>query len=173
MGGGRRQWLILGWLVLLAAAAVWQALRRDQDGAAPQAEVPVIATPVPPTQPVERGGVMMMAIANQAARLNSTQTDAREDVMILDQLLGQYRRAYTMNPVGLNHEIVRALAGGNARRAAFIDPAHPAVNDRGELVDRWGTPFFFHQLSGTRMEVISAGPDKQLWTADDVKSEPG
>jgi len=39
------------------------------------------------------------------------------------------------------------------------------------LVDAWGTPFFFHQLSGHEMEIHSAGPDKIMWTADDLVTE--
>jgi len=42
------------------------------------------------------------------------------------------------------------------------------INAKGELVDYWGTPFFFHQLSGTQMEIHSAGPDRQMWTGDDI-----
>jgi hypothetical protein len=42
------------------------------------------------------------------------------------------------------------------------------INARGELVDYWGTPFFFHQLSGTEMEIRSAGPDRVMWTVDDL-----
>jgi hypothetical protein len=41
------------------------------------------------------------------------------------------------------------------------------LNDKGELVDRWGTPYFFHQLSRDHMEIRSAGPDKVMWTQDD------
>jgi hypothetical protein len=42
------------------------------------------------------------------------------------------------------------------------------INEKGELVDAWGTPFFFHQLSGSEMEIRSAGPDKVMWTDDDL-----
>jgi hypothetical protein len=42
------------------------------------------------------------------------------------------------------------------------------INGRGELVDYWDTLFLFHQLSGTEMEIRSAGPDKIMWTADDL-----
>lgn len=42
------------------------------------------------------------------------------------------------------------------------------INDSAELVDNWGTPFFFHQLSGTDMEIHSAGPDRRMWTPDDL-----
>jgi len=36
------------------------------------------------------------------------------------------------------------------------------------LVDAWGTPYFFHQLAAMEMEIRSAGPDKVMWTADDL-----
>jgi hypothetical protein len=42
------------------------------------------------------------------------------------------------------------------------------INGNGELVDVWGTPYFFHQLSGTDTEIHSAGPDRIMWTADDL-----
>ena len=51
----------------------------------------------------------------------------------------------------------------------FLNPDDGArVNARGELVDNWDTPYFFHQLSRTEMEIRSAGPDRRMWTADDL-----
>ena len=70
------------------------------------------------------------------------------------------------NPVGTNVEITRALNGDNPRHVHFLDGAR--LNDQGELIDDWGTPYFFHQLSGQQTEIRSAGPDKQMWTSDDL-----
>ena len=42
------------------------------------------------------------------------------------------------------------------------------INPNGELVDSWGTPFFFHQLSSMDLEIRSAGPDRIMWTTDDL-----
>jgi hypothetical protein len=73
------------------------------------------------------------------------------------------------NPVGTNPEITRALNGENPKQARFLNPDYGLrINGQGELVDAWGTPFFFHQLSGTLMEIHSAGPDRTMWTADDL-----
>lgn len=73
------------------------------------------------------------------------------------------------NPVGTNPEITAALNGNNPKGANFIQPdAGMRINAKGELVDPWGTPYFFHQLSGTEMEIHSAGPDRVMWTADDL-----
>lgn len=80
-----------------------------------------------------------------------------------------YGSTFGGNPVGTNPEITAALNGQNPKQIKFIDSeAGLRVNGKGELVDSWGTPFFFHQLSATDMEVRSAGPDKVMWTADDL-----
>ena len=80
-----------------------------------------------------------------------------------------YGSMFGGNPVGTNPEITRALNGDNPKQVKFIsEDLGLRINGRGELVDYWGTPFFFHQLSGTEMEIRSAGPDKIMWTADDL-----
>lgn len=59
--------------------------------------------------------------------------------------------------------------GENPKQLNFISAdAGLRVNGKGELIDAWGTPFFFHQLSGEQMEIHSAGPDKLMWTLDDL-----
>jgi hypothetical protein len=73
------------------------------------------------------------------------------------------------NPVGVNAEITGQLMGNNPKHINFLNrEAGLRVNAGGELVDPWGTPYFFHQLSGTDMEIHSAGPDRIMWTADDL-----
>jgi hypothetical protein len=80
-----------------------------------------------------------------------------------------YGSTFSGNPVGTNPEIAAALNGENPKQIKFIDPeAGLRINGKGELVDSWGTPFFFHQLSAKDMEIRSAGPDKIMWTADDI-----
>ena len=83
--------------------------------------------------------------------------------------LRQYQLRFHENPVGDNAEITHALNGGNSRQVVFLQPDDGMrLNERGELVDSWGTPYFFHQLSRTEMEIRSAGPDRRAWTADDL-----
>jgi hypothetical protein len=80
-----------------------------------------------------------------------------------------YGSTFSGNPVGTNPEIAAALNGENPKQIKFIDPENGLrINGKGELVDSWGTPFFFHQLSATDMEVRSAGPDRIMWTPDDL-----
>ncbi len=81
----------------------------------------------------------------------------------------KYGLTFGGNPVGTNAEITRALNGDNPTHARFLsDGDGHRVNGAGELVDEWGTPYFFHQLSATQMEVHSAGPDRRMWTRDDL-----
>ena len=81
----------------------------------------------------------------------------------------QYASMFGGNPVGTNPEITAALNGKNPKGANFINPDEGMrINANGEMVDPWGTPFFFHQLSGTVMEIHSAGPDRIMWSPDDL-----
>jgi hypothetical protein len=108
-----------------------------------------------------------------ADELNSPQGDIHADLRIINEVFVAYRGSVRAeNPVGENAEITAALTGRNRLGFAFIPADSPAINAKGELCDRWGSPFFFHQLSGQRMEVRSAGPDRKLWTADDQVLTP-
>ena len=94
--------------------------------------------------------------------------DANEALEVIDQLIGHYRYAYQENPVsGENFEIVEQLLGKNPKQIVFLDPESQALKGK-QLIDQWGTPYFFHALSGQQMDIRSAGPDQTLWTVDDV-----
>jgi hypothetical protein len=87
----------------------------------------------------------------------------------MSRMIRQYGEMFGGNPVGDNADFTRQLSGGNPKRINFISTAAGMrINEKGELVDSWGTPYFFHQLSGSDTEVRSAGPDKIMYTADDI-----
>jgi hypothetical protein len=92
-----------------------------------------------------------------------------EDLDGVRRMVRGFRDVMGENPVGTNPEITRALTGGNLKQIKMPLTRGSSVNENGELVDRWGTAYFFHQLSAEEMEVRSAGPDRQMWTADDVQ----
>jgi hypothetical protein len=81
--------------------------------------------------------------------------------------LRNFSQRFGGNPVGTNAEITKALNGGNNAAANYL-PSSRRMNDAGELLDTWGTPYFFHANSATEMEIRSAGPDKILHNADDI-----
>ena len=119
---------------------------------------------------VNADGVRVLPGAQETVEgFNDPSHSPERDLEIIAEALAQYRRVFGRNPPGGgNAEIVAGLLGGNAKKLAVIPPDLPAVNAAGEMTDRWGTPFHFHPVSGTVTEVVSAGPDRLLWTADDV-----
>ena len=111
---------------------------------------------------------------NLAEDLNAPNKTIQNDLRVLNGvfLVWQTNFLRTGNPVGDNAEITAALLGRNNLRLSFISSTNRAINSQGQLCDRWGTPFFFHQISGTQMEIVSAGPDRTRGTPDDVALSP-
>jgi hypothetical protein len=72
-------------------------------------------------------------------------------------------------PLSANEDWADLFRGKNAAREEFLPAQHVALNDQGQLIDRWQTPLFFHALGGGRYEIRSAGPDSKLWTEDDLQ----
>lgn len=104
---------------------------------------------------------------NTSRRINQS-SHPDDNLYVFDELFRHYRYAYGENPVGTdNFEITEQLLGKNPMKIVFIEPKNPAVVGN-ELVDQWGTAYFFHSVSAENMEVRSAGPDRRLWTEDDI-----
>jgi hypothetical protein len=71
-------------------------------------------------------------------------------------------------PLSANEDWAALFRGRNTAHERFLPDSHVALNANGQLIDRWGTPLFFHAVGGGRFEIRSAGPDKTLWTGDDI-----
>jgi hypothetical protein len=143
----------------VAAAAAPVAMAQPGQPAAP----PAMPAPLAPAA----------AAPNPSAPPTPASTpEATEGALLeMDQLILMIRDFRTIegtNPVGTNAEIMKAVMGGNSKEAKLGPPEGQSLNGRGELVDRWGTAYFFHQMSATHMEIHSAGPDKTFGTADDL-----
>lgn len=93
------------------------------------------------------------------------------DLEDIQAMVREFRTALGENPVGSNSEIMRTLQGDNIRQVQLTLPGAHRLDEKGELVDRWGTAYFFHQVSATEMEVRSAGPDRVMWTPDDRQAK--
>ena len=140
--------------------------------------------PVPPAEivsvagnpirsPAEVEAATPQEILHYADLLNSLSQSPRADTLLLVNLMGLYRTVlHTTDPVGDNEEITAILTGKNHLGYAFIRPGSPAINAQGQLCDRWGRPYFFHQISGTQMQVRSGGPDGRVWTKDAIVAGP-
>jgi len=109
-------------------------------------------------------------IREMAAPLNADDGDPQKDLQTLAELMKVYSRIYEGNPIGENMDITKAMTGENEKRLVTLPPDHPAIRN-GQIIDRWGTPYWFHPISGKQMEIRSAGPDKELFTPDDIVPE--
>jgi hypothetical protein len=185
----RRPWPLLLTLVLIAFVTWWIfAPHSDQEVTSeiPSDEPAQVAThskdspPIvltqPPVAPAPAPEVPQSpppAVRGQSAytteqRGETVHAEARQEIERVHGMLRDYRTVFGENPVGTNAEIMAALNGGNAKQARLGPPDGQGLNAKGELVDRWGTPYFFHQIDARHMEIHSAGADKVLGTGDDV-----
>jgi hypothetical protein len=123
--------------------------------------------------PDENGALLIPELAASARELNAADSTIQRDFEILDTLLESFRKfnGGTNPQGGENEEIVAALVGRSGKHLAVLPANHPFIDPRGRLLDRWGTPFHFHPVAYDTLEIRSAGPDRKLWTADDV-SDP-
>ena len=133
---------------------------RDSDPEIPQVRI----------EKAPNGEIVTAAGTEEIAQFyRATDTDPEDDIQILQQVLYTYRQATGANPEGgENGAISDRLFGKNKMGVRFLPDRPEWVNRDGELIDRWGTPYFFHSVSPEDMEIVSAGPDKELWTDDDV-----
>lgn len=97
-----------------------------------------------------------------------------EDLTLLSRVLDNFSvlaKGPGALPLGSNEELSAALRGEGRAKFPFLPRAHGIFDTKGRLCDRWGTPFFFHAESAQRLAIRSAGPDRAMWTADDLHRE--
>lgn len=160
-------------LIVIAAWWFWPRESRDTDAVSPAMDAqkyqPTLsqesASPETP-----RSELVLVPVSAESERLLDPQATARDDLEMLTVLVGEFRRLLGENPVGDNDEITAALAGANPKHLALVSPSvTKRVAPQGQLLDRWGHPYFFHARSGSSMQIISAGPDGMLRTKDDLQ----
>jgi hypothetical protein len=127
------------------------------------------AEPPPPKVPEPSMEMLIGEVILQGYA--APETSAREDIIRMAHALSNFAlliKGENPLPLGSNEEIAAALRGKNRANLRFLADTHPAFNAQGQIVDRWGTPLFFHAESRERLDIRSAGPDKAMWTEDDV-----
>ncbi|HEV3410354.1 MAG TPA: hypothetical protein VG095_08670 [Chthoniobacterales bacterium] len=160
-------------LVALIALGVWaeiwysrQTPEQQQSGApSPQPGSVGEAVSLPRTSPPP---AKVTASPTNTPPLPPPDEEAMLESDKVSLMIRDYRTIAGENPVGTNAEIMEAIMGKNPKGAKLGPPEGMQLNENGELIDRWGTPYFFHQLSRDQMEIRSAGADKVMWTEDDA-----
>lgn len=161
-------------LLCLATLLAWFYISRSDDASQAQAlSDPAAGIVRPPPVPApDPSPITALQVAETAATLNSSETLPADDLSTLDLLFSEFRKHHGGNPVGENEEITAALLGKNPKHLAYLPASGSFLDGAGKLIDRWGTPYVFHSLSASRTEIRSAGPDRELWTGDDVTLTP-
>lgn len=157
-------------LLVLALWRPWEGQAEPPVSPPPQAKEE--KAPVPPVREIPSEPAVTPVVppppANDLSKLTPEDLQrVRDAIDNLELVFRDYAVALGGNPVGNNAEITEALLGDNAKQLKLDVPGGSSLNAGGELCDPWGTPWFFHQLSGTKMEVRSAGPDRKLYSDDD------
>src|SRR6266536_1070540 len=118
------------------------------------------------------GGVLWVAKGWTLKRADPkfTKFNADADSLILG--IQQYKEFTGSYPTGNNSQITKALLGRTDKKVMILSVRHADMNDKGELLDPWGTPVQFY-FSHNEVMIRSAGPNK-AWedsataTADDL-----
>ena len=172
-------WIVILLSIVLIAITIWIYWTLSAVEKATGDKRPVVTTkPKPaPTAPVVTPEkketpplppiVVHSSAPELAAQLVAADLSPQQKLQMVDQIMYVYRQGFGENPVGQNEDIVASMLGENEKRTAFLPKDSPAIQN-GKLVDEWGTPYWFHPINSKQMEIRSAGPDKQLFTEDDL-----
>jgi hypothetical protein len=75
-------------------------------------------------------------------------------------------------PSGTLSEVMSALEGNNPHGLVFFQIQSNSLNQAGEPIDQWKTPFRLAPAVDTEPpQLISAGPDKVFGTKDDISAD--
>ena len=88
-------------------------------------------------------------------------SEVKQLARALDLALLEYRQEFGRFPEGQGGEIISALRGKNERGKTFLVlNENSAVNELGEMLDPWGTPFrITFAADATVPKIHSAGPN--------------
>ena len=117
-------------------------------------------------------GVLYVAKAWTPKRVDPKVLKFNTDAENLILGLQQYREFFGSFPTGNNLTIAKALLGRGEKKVLILASRKSDMNDKGEILDAWGTPLRFY-FSDNEVMIRSAGPNK-VWedsalpSADDL-----
>jgi hypothetical protein len=132
----------------------------------------ITSTNTPPAKSVVPPAVVQSTPGDQMLESYGTaETAPREDLQwvqrVLNNALIVVKRADTRH-YSTNEDLADFLRGANPDRQVMVSSNSPIFGTDGRIVDRWGSPLIVHPIKNDRLELRSAGPDRQPWTDDDV-----
>lgn len=118
------------------------------------------------------GGVLWVAKGWTGKRIDPKYAKFNSDADNLILGIQQFKEFTGNYPTGNNIQIAKALLGQSDKKVLILAVRRAPVNDKGEILDPWGTPLQFY-FSHNEVMIRSAGPNK-AWedssnpTADDL-----
>ena len=118
------------------------------------------------------GGVLWVSNGWTPKRTDPKVAKFNADAENLILGIQQYKEFVGTYPSGNNIAITRALLGHSEKKVLILSVRRSDINDKGEILDPWGTPLQFY-FSHNEVMIRSAGPNK-AWedsavpTADDL-----
>jgi type II secretory pathway pseudopilin PulG len=110
-------------------------------------------------------------VAGKTIRQRADENLTRSLLEVLNTALQVYYDENGAFPqVAVPEHLYDALHGSpNSRKIVEAVSLQLIVN--GRYVDSWGMPVWYQYTAGTAFPILtSAGPDKDYWTADDIRS---
>lgn len=145
---------------------------------APAAEVPPTTADIPPgimvsesasggsNQPTSRfsGDILLQGYASATS---NPQQDLAQLSRALSHFLLTHKNA-SDRPLSANEEWSATLTGKRPGSEVWLSATSPLFDEKYRLIDRWQSPLHFHAIGRNQWEVRSPGPDKTLFTGDDL-----
>ncbi len=157
---------LAGLAVLLGCVLIWLMLR-------PAAERPVAHAVDPLREPLVIPALPPEPLPGERILAALGQGTPQEDLTWMHRLIDNYRLVVKgAFPLGSNAEISAALRGEGRVAVPYLPGTHKVFDSAGRMIDRWGVPFFFHAEAEKKLSIRSAGPDREMWTADDEHRLP-
>ena len=158
-------------LVMLVTRMRWKFSRPTSLATAPALTNPAAQTVALPIAAARMGTNQPLLGETILRDYASTNLPPQNDLTLMSRLLENsllLLKSAANRPLSANEDWAGLLRGENSAHERFLPDQHLALNAQGQLVDRWKSPLFFHAAGGGRYEIRSAGPDRRLWTDDDI-----
>lgn len=114
------------------------------------------------------GVLICLAIPSMPGGLSSTKSG--ETTALINQVNAacvQYKVEYGALPPSENRRLAPILIGDNPRKIAFMEILPRHLNEKGEILDAWGTPLRITCRANDLVVIESAGSDGLFGTKDD------
>ena len=106
-------------------------------------------------------GVLWCGRAWNTLKVNARTAKFNDDVENLFVGLQKFKEHVGVYPMGSNAEVVKAMNGQNQKNVIILVGRKTEVNEKGEIVDPWGTPLRIY-FSDAGALVRSAGPNRRF-----------